>query len=95
MSVGSGIGRRLIMNIVVGLVMIVSTGFLLRFLMALTKEQNKTSKLLRAHWLHYAIVAKNNPAERMSLRIVPPQEFIVRHVLPISKTKIKQQQKLG
>ena len=67
------------MNIVVVLVTIVSTGFLLRFLVALAKEQKKTPKILRAHWLDYSVVGKNDPvqSERVSLRIVSPQEFRV------------------
>ncbi len=79
------------MNIVVVLVTIVSTGFLLRFLVALAKEQKKTPKILRAHWLDYSVVGKNDPvqSERVSLRIVSPQEF---RVLSISEMKIKQKQ---
>ena len=94
MSVEGGVGRRLIMNFIVVLVTFGSTAFLFRFLMALAKEQKKTPRLLRAHWLDHSVVGKNNPgqSERVSLRIVSPQEF---HVLSISQTKITQKQNLG
>ena len=85
------------MNIIVVLVTFGSTVFLFRFLMALAKEQKKTPRLLRAHWLDHSFVAKNNleRPERMSLRIVSPQEFIVRQPLSISEMKITKKQSLG
>jgi hypothetical protein len=80
------------MNIVVVLIIFVCAAFLFRFLIALQHEHKKTPKLLKAHWLEYA-VAKNTavPEERMKLWIVPPQEFAVRHILSISEMNVTQQ----
>jgi len=83
------------MNIIVVLVTFGSTVFLFRFLMALAKEQKKTPRLLRAHWLDHSVVGQNNLTGCMRLRIVPPQEFIVRQALSISEMKITKQQHLG
>ena len=80
------------MNFLVVMVTFGCTVFLFRFLVALEREQKKKPRPLRAYWLDHSLKkSTSTPPDRIKLRVVPPQEFAVRHFLSLAELNITQQ----